>query len=133
MSIPFTTVSVSLPEELGIIDNVRAIITVPDKRISINCEHFTRFHSLDGSEWPKIFDDKLSAISDFNVIENADLNSSMFAGKYFLYDKSYLEGDYYFVFDFYKDYIGYKNYITNSIHFKLDEDDYVDLLELFKN
>ena len=131
MKTPFTTVSVSLPEELGIIENVRAIVTVNYKNISIDCEHFTRFHSINGSEWPKIFDDKLSTISDFNVTENTELNSSVFSGKYFLYDESYLEGDFYFTFDFYKDDIGYKNYTTNSFHFKLNVDDYYDLLELF--
>lgn len=133
MKIPFTTVLVSLPEKLGIIDNVRAIITVHDKQLSINCAHFTRFHSSDGSEWPKIFDNNLSAISNFNVIENDEMNTSVFIGKYFLYNKSYLEGDCYFVFDFYENYVSYKNYTTNSFHFKLDEDDYFDLLELFKN
>ncbi len=131
MDAPFTTVIVSLPEELGVLENVRAIVTTSDKTISIGCNHFSRFHSEDGSEWPQIFDNNLSIVSNFNVSKDGELNSSVFSGKYFLYDISYLEGDCYFVFDFYKNDISFKNYTTNSFHFKLDKNAYQDLLQPF--
>ena len=134
MAIPFTTAELSLPEELGIISNVRAIVTTCDKTIHINCEHYTRFYSPDGLEWPDtIFDENMSVVIGFKIIENNEPNSSVFRGDYFIYDESYLEGDIYFIFDFYKDEIWYRNYSTSSSHFVLDADSYRDILEPFKD
>ena len=134
MAIPFTTVQLSLPEELGIIDNVKAIVTVRDKKIFIDCQHYKRIHSSDGFEWPDIiFDENMNVVVGFKILENNDPNTSVFRGDYFIYDESYLEGDVYFIFDFCKDYVWYRNYSTSSIPFTLSIDCYHDLLELFKD
>lgn len=137
MKIPLTTVVVSLPEEFGIIKNVRAIVKTRNKTFSICCgaEPSVRYHSLDGIEWPKIFDSNLKPIV-FHILNNDEPNTSVFEGIYTMddetYDEAYLEGDLHFIFDIWKDEHLSTNYSTSSIHFSLDAEDYYDLLEMFK-
>ena len=130
MEFPTTEICVSLPEELGIIEHVNAMIKIIGKDLfSIPCKHVLRYHSVNGSEWPeKIFDTNSNLITVNTEFDNTNQpNSSYFVGNYVFFDETYLEGELYFCFDYCKDNVWYNNIKTNSLHFKQDKEDYLDL------
>lgn len=128
---PETSIILSIPEELGFIDNAYAHITLSNG--TYFCEKaFTdsrfRYHS-DGSTWPKIFrEDSKEQVLNLHVpsVEDTSLNTSVFGIVYPLKDMSYLEG--YCVFTFRAN---NTDYYTESLYFKVDKEDY--FLELDEN
>ncbi len=130
MVFPVTTVYVPLPEELGIFENVNAIINLSNKRqLTITCHHKGRYHFDTEDIWPKIFDSSSNPIILSKVIENDVPNTSVFVANFTLYDESYLNGNFYFSFDFLKNDCLYTRYYTNTLIFKLDKEDYVELVD----
>ncbi len=131
MVFPSTTLVVPLPEEIGIIKNVNAIIQLSGKTITIPCEHITRYCALSECTWPELFDESSTPFPINRKIYNNGLpNTSVFQGIYTFYDETYLEGELHFVFDFCKDDFWHKNYHTKTMHFKEDKSNYYEILEL---
>lgn len=132
MEFPTTQICISLPENLGIIENVNVIVKLCDREFQIPCKHVLRYHSVDGHEWPKeVFDSNLKSINiDFKIYDDNEPNTSFFQGTYTFFNQTYLEGDFYFIFDFCKDNYWYINFRTNSLHFKEDKENFYSLLEM---
>lgn len=132
MEFPKTPICISLPESLGIIENVNAIVKLCDREFPIPCEHILRYHSVDGHEWPKeVFDSNSKSIDiNFKIEDNNEPNTSFFQGTYTFFDQTYLKGDFYFIFDCCKDGYWYTKFRTNSLHFEEDKENFDELLEM---
>lgn len=132
MEFPKTLICISLPENLGIIKNVNAIVKLYNREFLIPCEHVLRYHSVDGHEWPKeVFDSNSKYINiDFKIYNDNEPNTSFFQGIYTFFDETYLEGNFYFIFDSCRDGCWYNKFRTNSLHFKESEENFYDLLEM---
>lgn len=120
---PETSLEFSLPEELGYLENVTVHIQLKDGRnIPIKARHELRYHST-GKEWPKIFEKtSRNLISNWNIIDNNEPNSSMFGIVYECYDKNFLNGSFYISFTGWK-YSDSTEYYTETISFSLEADD----------
>lgn len=131
MVFPSTPMIVCLPEELGFIENVTAVIKLCDnKELRIPCSHIDRYHSYCAKAWPEIFDNDSNPIPLNTEILNQEPNTSVFEGIYTFYNENYLIGDFYFVFDFYKNNNYSKNCHTKSIHFRENVNNYRRLMEV---
>ena len=133
MKFPTTELCVSLPEQLGIIEHVNAVIKIIGKDLfSIPCKHVLRYHSVNGSEWPEeLFDINSNLINlNFEFDNTEQPNTSYFVGNYVFYDETYLKGELYFCFDYCKDDIWYTNIRTNLLPFNQDKEDYFDLKKM---
>ena len=131
MVFPSTTLFLPLPEEIGIIENVNAIVELCDNVITIPCEHIARYHASSGCVWPELFDESLKPFSVSREICNDDNpNTSAFQGIYTFYDENYLEGKFYFIFDFCKNGVWHRKYRTKTQYFKEDVSNYYGFVEL---
>lgn len=130
MVFPSIRMFVTLPEELGIIENVNAIVKLYDKEIAVPCKHTARYFAYCDLAWPEIFDEFSNPFAINRIIYDCgEPNTSVFEGIHTLYDETYLEGEYYFVFDFCKNGNWHRNYRTKKIHFKEDKSKFNNLLE----
>lgn len=123
---PETSLLVSLPEELGILDNVWVHITLSNGRyIPIKadlCLDF-RHYSEDGAEWPILYDeDTKQQISNWNINKNGDPNTTVFGIVYTCYDRTFLKGSFVVTFTSWKNEC-VKSFYTEMVTFDLDDGD----------
>lgn len=118
-----TSLEFSLPEKLGILDNVWVHVQLENgQNISIPAIHEFRYYSENGIEWPMIFNDEtkkpVPILSASEVCLN-EPNSSFFGIIYTGVDASYLKGSFCITFT------GWRNemltkYYTDRTFFSLE-------------
>lgn len=123
---PETSLTISLPEELGIIDNVWVHITLLNNTyIPLKAKLYSHFrhYSRTGEEWPKLYDENTKQqITNWKINKDGKPNTTVFGIIYKCYDRTFFKGSFVITFTSWKCEV-LKYYYTERKYFDLDVDD----------
>lgn len=121
-----TSLPISLPEELGIIDNVWVHITLSTGQyLPLKAQLYSHFrhYSETGEEWPKLYDEYTKLpVSNLEIAKDGKPNTTVFGIIYKCYNRTFLKGSFVVTFNSWKEGV-LKAFYTETVQFDLDDGD----------